>query len=65
MKMTRLFLLLVLGAIASSCAQPDRSTEVDALGPFLDRLMVEHGVPGVSFAVFDDGGLLYEHLGGV
>ena len=64
-KAIRLSLLLVLGAMASSCAEPDRSTELDGLGPFLDRLMVEHGVPGVGFAVFDDAGLLYEHVGGI
>lgn len=27
--------------------------------------MVEHGVPGFGFALFDDSGLLYEHIGRV
>ncbi len=62
--MKQLFLLLALGSVSSSCANPNWSAEFDALGLFLDSLMLEHGVPGVGFAVFDDGGLLYEHVGG-
>jgi len=58
------FLLLVIGSISSSCANADRSAEFDALGVFLDSLMLEHRVPGIGFAVFNDGGLLYEHVGG-
>jgi CubicO group peptidase (beta-lactamase class C family) len=65
MKIRQLFFLLVLGSISSSCADLDRSAEFDSLGTFLDSLILEHGVPGVDFAVFDDGGLLYEHVGGV
>ena len=65
MNMKRLLLLLVLGSVSASFASSDRSAEFDALGLFLDRLMVEHRVPGFGFAVFDDGGLLYEHVGGV
>ena len=67
MTMRRLVLLLVLGSVSSSCVAPSRSWsgEFDALGLFLDGLMVKHGVPGVGFALFDDGGLLYEHVGGV
>ena len=64
MNMKQLFLLLVLGSVSSSCSNPNRSAEFDALGLFLDSLILEHGVPGVGFAVFDDGGLLYEHVGG-
>jgi CubicO group peptidase (beta-lactamase class C family) len=37
----------------------------DGLGTFLDSLTLAHGVPGVGFAVFDDGGLLYEYVGGL
>ncbi len=65
MTMKRLVLLLILGSVLSSCAAPDRSTEFDVLGPFLDSLMLEHEVPGISFAVFDDSGLLYEHVSGL
>ena len=65
MNIKQLSLLLVLGSVSSSCINPSRSAEFDALGLFLDSLMLEHGVPGVGFAVFDDGGVLYEHVGGV
>lgn len=65
LKMGRPLLLLVLGSLASSCATPGQHTEFHALGSFLDSLMIEHGVPGAAFAVFDDSGLLYEHVGGV
>jgi CubicO group peptidase (beta-lactamase class C family) len=64
MKRKKLILLLVFGYISSSCANPDRYAEFDTLGIFLDSLILEHGVPGFGFAVFDDGGLLYEHVGG-
>ena len=57
--------LLVLGSILLSCTNPGRTSEFDSLGLFLDSLTVEHGVPGFGFALFDDGGLLYEHVGGV
>jgi len=57
----------MLCALSSSSVAPgqSRSTEFDAFGPFLDGLMVEYGVPGFGFALFDDSGLLYEHIGGV
>ena len=32
---------------------------------FLDRLAVEHQVPGFAFAAFDDTGPVYEHVAGV
>ena len=64
-KRKRLLPLLVLAAVSSSCAGPDRSAEFDALGSFVDSLAVEHGVPGVGLALFDASGLLYEHVGGV
>jgi CubicO group peptidase (beta-lactamase class C family) len=64
MNLKQLFLPLVLGSVSWSCANPNRSAEFNALGLFLDSLILEHGVPGVGFAVFDDGGLLYEHVGG-
>jgi CubicO group peptidase (beta-lactamase class C family) len=51
--------------LASSCASPDRPAEFDDLGRFLDELLVEHEVPGASFALFDDSGLLFEHVAGV
>ncbi len=65
MNLKQLFLLLILGSVSSACAAPNRSAEFDALGLFVDSLILEHGVPGVAFAVFDDGGLLYEHVGGL
>jgi CubicO group peptidase (beta-lactamase class C family) len=58
------FALLALCGLAAACS-PDPSAPHRALGPFLDSLMVEHEVPAVAFAVFDDTGLLYEHVSGV
>jgi CubicO group peptidase (beta-lactamase class C family) len=55
---------LVLAAV-SSCSPPDRSAEFEPLGLFVDSVAVEHGVPGVGFALFDDSGVLFEHVGGV
>ena len=63
--MKQLFLLIVLGTLAGLCAPPGPSAEFDELGVLLDSLMVEHAVPGIGFALFDDGGLLYEHVGGL
>ena len=45
----------------SSSQVPD----LEALGLFLDDLMLEHEIPGFGFALFDDEGLLYEHVGGL
>ena len=64
MGMRGLFALLVLGSVSVSCIGPNRAAEFEALGPLLDGLMDEHGVPGAGFAVFDDHGLLYEHISG-
>ena len=52
-------------AFSWSCTDPAPRAEFDALGLFVDSLMADHGVPGVGFAVFDDGGLLYEHVSGL
>ena len=65
MNMRHLFLLLVMAGFSSSCSDADRSAEFEALGLFVDSLSVEHGVPGVGFALFDASGLLYEHVSGV
>ncbi len=62
--MRRLLVLVVLGSILASCASSDPSVEFETLGPFLDRLIVEKAVPGLGFALFNDEGLLYEHVGG-
>ena len=64
MGMKGLFALLILGSVSVSCIGPNRSAEFEALGPLLDGLMDEHGVPGAGLAVFDDRGLLYEHVSG-
>ena len=58
-------LLFILGSVFSSCARANRPADLDTFGPFLDSLMVEVGVPGLGFALFDDGGVLYEHVAGV
>ena len=62
---TRFCLLMVVGWVSASCVNAVGSAELETLGPFLDDLMVEHGVPGVGFAVFDEHGLRYEHVSGV
>ncbi len=64
MYIARMLLLILIG-LAASCAAPDRSADFEPLGPFLDSLMDETGVPGIQFAVFDDSGLLYQHVSGV
>jgi len=56
---------LTLLCLTASCGGPESSTDYEPLGPFLDSLMVETGVPGIEFAVFSDSGLLYEHVSGV
>ncbi|MCK5412201.1 MAG: beta-lactamase family protein, partial [Gemmatimonadetes bacterium] len=65
MNMRHLFLLLVVAGFSSSCSDADPSAEFEELGLFVDSLSVEHGVPGVGFALFDASGLLYEHVSGV
>ena len=60
-----LFPLLVSVAVWSSCVQPQWTGNLEALGPFLDSLMVEHSVPGIGFAVFDESGIRYEHVAGL
>ena len=64
MGMRGVFALLVLGSVSVSCIGPNRAAEFETLGPLLDGLMDEHDVPGAGLAVFDDRGLLYEHVGG-
>ena len=49
------------GAHRQSSSQ---ASDLEALGIFLDELMLEHEIPGFGFALFDDDGLLYEHVGG-
>jgi CubicO group peptidase (beta-lactamase class C family) len=59
-------LVLALCLTSPTTAASQRSpTEHDALGPFLDSLMVDAEIPGISFALFDDRGILFEHVGGV
>ena len=56
--------LAILGASASVAANPGQSGDYNDLGRFLDGLMIEHEVPGVSFALFNDAGILYQFVGG-
>ena len=51
MYIARMLLLILIG-LAASCAAHDRSADFEPLGPFLDSLMDETGVPGIQFAVF-------------
>jgi CubicO group peptidase (beta-lactamase class C family) len=60
-----LVLALVLAPVWSACLPPEPGSEFESLGSVLDALMAEHRVPGVGFAVFDDSGLLFEHVAGV
>ena len=65
MSMRRLVLLLSSATVLSCAYGAPEPARFDGLGAFLDSLMLEHDVPGVSFAVFDDGGQLYEYVGGL
>lgn len=62
----RLVLSLVLATVSASQAQttPTPSRTFEAFGPFLDSLMLDADVPGISFAVFDDSGVVYEYVSG-
>lgn len=62
--MIRLVLLLILVTFSATRAQSIAPETFEALGPFLDSLMLAADVPGISFALFDDSGVLYEHVGG-
>ena len=64
MQLRRFFLLFFVGLGGSSCVAGERTSQFDGLGEFLDSLMAEHGVPGVSFAAFDDKEVLYHHVAG-
>jgi len=61
----RISLLFSLALATSACASQGPASEFEDLGPFLDSLMAEHGIPGAQFALFNDSGLLYEHVAGV
>jgi CubicO group peptidase (beta-lactamase class C family) len=56
--------LLLLATMTASCGGTGNPTDFAPLAPFLDSLMSEAGVPGIEFAVFDDSGLLFEHVSG-
>lgn len=58
-------LLAVCLAVVPRPGSGQTPPPLEALGPFLDSLMTAEGVPGISFAVFDDQGVLYLHEGGV
>jgi CubicO group peptidase (beta-lactamase class C family) len=63
--MIRLVLSLMLVSASAGHAQSVRSAPFESFGPFLDSLMLEAEVPGASFAIFDDAGVVYEHAGGI
>ena len=60
----RLLALVVIALSGCSAASPDRAAEFADLPALLDSLMAAHRVPGVSLAVFDDTGVLYQHAAG-
>ncbi len=64
MAMKEVCLLAVVGSVMSSCVAPSPSGDFNALGLFLDSLILNEGVPGVGFALFDDEGLLFEYVSG-
>ena len=63
--MKRTFVLLLLAAAAAAPASSQSTRDLADLGPFLDSLSAEFGVPGLAFAAFDDNGTHFEHLHGV
>ena len=64
MKFRHLLRLVLVGLVGAACAELDRSSQFDGFDEFLDSLMAEHGVPGLSFAAFDDREVLYHHAAG-
>ncbi|MCH7717206.1 MAG: beta-lactamase family protein, partial [Gemmatimonadetes bacterium] len=64
MKFRHLLRLVLVGLAGAACAELDRSSQFDGFDEFLDSLMAEHGVPGLSFAAFDDREVLYHHAAG-
>ncbi len=57
-------LLLMALATVSSCSAPGPSAAHEDIGAFLDDVAAEIDVPGFGFALFNDEGLLFEHVGG-
>jgi CubicO group peptidase (beta-lactamase class C family) len=64
-KRSRVLVLALCLAPPTTAASQRPPTEHDGLGSFLDSLMVDAGIPGISFALFDDRGILFEYVGGV
>ena len=64
MKFKHTFQFLFVGLAGTACAGPDGPSQFDGFDEFVDSLMAEHGVPGVSFAAFDDRQVLYSHVAG-
>ena len=61
----RFFALLLLPlAIVVSCLPTNRTSRFADLDQVLDDLATEHGVPGYSFALFDDREILYQRVAG-
>jgi len=54
---------VLVGAAAGSVHAQSRD-ELSAYAPFLDSLMSASGVPGISFALFDREGVLWEYVSG-
>jgi CubicO group peptidase (beta-lactamase class C family) len=65
MALRRLLPLVFVVFTGCSSAAGDRAAEFADLPALLDSLMTEHGVPGVSLAVFEDKRVLYHHVAGV
>lgn len=61
--------VLVFAALGAASALACRSSRelpvLEGLDRFLDSVAVADGIPGYSFAAFDDRGVLYERVGGV
>ena len=66
LKLSKCLLVLgLIGSITTSCNPTDQHTSFTGLDSFLDSLITAHQVPGISFAVFNDREIVFEHVSGL
>lgn len=64
MKFRHLFRFVHVGLAGTACDGLYLPSQFDGFDVFVDSLMAEHGVPGLSFAAFDDKQVFYSHVAG-
>ena len=60
-----IFFLVVVYAITTPGVTDAQPRLDHNIGAFLDSLIIEHNIPGLSFAVFNDHEILFEHTAGI